>query len=98
MRAGLVLMAMVLCVAPARAAAETRLLLRFESDADVASVDCDSAMIALDTAHATEGARSLRVPADDYLRFFQLPRDWSGFDALEVDIYVDLDQPVSVYV
>jgi hypothetical protein len=98
MRVGLVLMAVVLCVAPARAAAETRLLLGFESDADVASVECDSSAIVLDAAHVTEGAHSLRLPADDYLRFFQLRGDWSGFDALEVDIHVDLDRPVSVYV
>jgi len=98
MRAGLLLMAMVLGLAPARAAGETRLLSGFESEADVASVDCDSGAIALDTAHVTEGARSLCVPADDYLRFFQLPGDWRRFDALEVDIYVDLAEPVSVYV
>ena len=98
MRAGLLLMAIVLGLAPAWAARDTRLLLGFESKADVASVDCDSSAIALDTAHVTEGVHSLRVPADDYLRFFQLPGDWSGFDALEVDIHVDLDQPVSIYV
>jgi hypothetical protein len=88
----------VLWIAPARAVAETRLLLGFETEADLASVDCDSSAIALHTAHVREGAHSLRVPADDYLRFFQLPGDWTGFDALEVDIHVDLDRPVLVYV
>ncbi len=98
MRAGLLLMVMVLGLAPARAHGETRPLLGFESKTEVASVDCDSRVIALDTVHVTEGAYSLRVPADDYLRFFHLPRDWTGFDALEVDIHVDLAQPISVYV
>jgi hypothetical protein len=38
------------------------------------------------------------VPGNAYLRFFRLPRDWSGFDALEVDIYCDTAAPVSLSV
>ncbi len=79
-------------------AADQRLLLGFETKAEMESVEIKSGGGALSTEHATQGRYSLRVPADDYLIFFHLPRDWSGYDALEADVYCDVTQPMSLYV
>ncbi len=95
--AWLCLILMAGLVGPARAA-DQRLLLGFETQAEMESVEIKSGEGALSTTHATQGRHSLQVPAKDYLIFFNLPRDWSGYDALEADVYCDVSQPVSLYV
>ena len=89
---------LALCGALPAQCTESRLLLGFETQAEVGSVEIKSGAGALSGEHATQGKHSLCVPADDYLLFFQLPRDWSGYDALEVDLYCGLEEPVSLYV
>jgi hypothetical protein len=49
----------------------------------------------LSTEHVTHGAHSLRISANEYIFSNRLPGDWSGYDALEVDAFVEGDQPVS---
>jgi hypothetical protein len=80
------------------AAGQSRLLQGFETQSDLASFEVDNGPAALAQQHATQGKACARVPANAYLRFFQLPQDWSGFDALEVDLYCDTSSPLSLYV
>ena len=77
-------------------AADSRLLLGFETPADVASMEIKSGSGSLSDQHVTQGAQSLRVPIDDYVLFLQLPGDWSGFDALEIDVYCESTDPASL--
>lgn len=96
MRATLLAAALaVACGAPAFAA-ESRLLMGFETPGAVASIEIRSGAGELSDQHVTQGSYSLRVPADDYLIFFHLPQDWSGYDALEVDAFAETPGPVSV--
>ena len=91
-------LALLLLLIPGLAVADdSRLLVGFETQADVALVEIRSGAGFLSDQHVTQGSHTLRVPADDYLLFFHLPGDWSGFDALEADIYVDGVSPVSLY-
>jgi hypothetical protein len=89
---------MAMAAATVGDAAESRLLLGFETQAEVNSVEIRSGAGALSTQHATQGKQCLKVSAEDYLTFLRLPRDWSGYDALEVDIYCELGEPASLYV
>ena len=54
--------------------------------------------ITLSDEHATHGKKSLRVNAGETIRSSQLPQDWSGYESLDIDCFVDGDAPVSVAV
>jgi hypothetical protein len=43
----------------------------------------------------THGAHSVKIAANEYLNTFRMPHDWSAFDALELDIFVEGDAPIS---
>jgi hypothetical protein len=45
--------------------------------------------------HATHGTRSLKVAPGEYVNSYRLPRDWSGYDSLELDVFVEGDDPVA---
>ena len=79
-------------------AAESKLLLGFESQSDLQSFEVDGGPGVLADEHVTQGAHSARFRGDQYLRFPQLPSDWSGYDALEIDVFVDSPQPTSLFV
>src|SRR4051812_39512111 len=42
----------------------------------------------LSDLHATSGKKSLKIAPNEYLNSMALPKDWSGYDALEVDVFV----------
>lgn len=92
----------------ARAAQEQKVLLDFESPDDVrpwsmvtydpkteASQEQRVTPDMLSDQHVTHGQHSLKVPGKSYLRWEKTP-DLSGFDALDVDIYVEGEDPVSM--
>jgi len=95
-RLGLLVVAVLWSCSLAAAAGESRLLLGFDTAADIASMEIDGEAGVLSTEHVTQGSHSLRVSAGQYLRFFRLPADWSGFDALELDVYSEATDPLSV--
>lgn len=76
-------------------AQETKTLQDFESPADLRTWDFKQKSASLSDQHATHGQHALRISASEYMNSFRLPRDWSGHDALELDIFVEGDAPVS---
>ncbi len=97
-----VLMASV-AVLPARAD-EVRMLCDFEGPADLALWDVSAGHAALVTDGATHGQRALELTFDPagryhpaYLSSYRLPRDWSQFDALVLDVWNPSDRPMAGY-
>ncbi len=87
-----------LCLlAPARSARaqETKTLQDFESPEDLKVWEFRNKSAALSDQHATHGAHSVKIAANEYLNTFRPPRDWSGFDSLDLDIFVEGDAPIS---
>jgi hypothetical protein len=92
----------------ARAAQEQKVVLDFEQPDDVrpwyivtydpkteASQEQRATPEMLSEQHATHGQHSLKVPGKSYLRWEKTP-DLSGYDALDVDIFVEGDEPVTM--
>jgi len=89
------LFALVLLFPGLTAAQQTKTLVDFESPADLKLFDFKQKSASVSNEHATHGQHALRISASEYLNSFRLPRDWSGFDALELDVFVEGDAPVS---
>jgi len=89
--------ALFLCLLAASrlSAQEVKTVLDFESDADLRTFEFKKKTAVISDAHVTHGRHSLKIAADEYLSSYRLPRDWSGFDALELDVFVEGDSPVS---
>jgi hypothetical protein len=96
LRAALAAFALALLSIPAQA--ETRLLMGFETVSEIAPATQNPAPGVLVNEHATQGRFALRMPAESSLWFDKLPRDWSGYDAVEIDVYADVASPMSTYV
>ncbi len=75
---------------------QSKLLSGFDSDAELRAMEVDGGPGVLSDQHVTQGARSLQIYDDQAIRFLQMPQDWSGYDALQIDIYSESSEPVSV--
>ncbi|HYE08281.1 MAG TPA: hypothetical protein VEL07_22395 [Planctomycetota bacterium] len=89
-------LALVLLSCAALAAVEERVLTSFEEDADIAKWEIQKGTAKLSDQHVTHGKRSLQVASDEYMVAYRLPGDWSGFDSVEIDFFVDGTAPVGV--
>src|SRR5689334_23120335 len=78
------------------AAQEVKLLNDFETDADLKVWDAEGS-VSLSDQHATHGTKSLKVEPGKSIKISK-PQDWSGFESLEIDCFVDGDAPISVAV
>jgi len=86
-------------------AADTRVLVDFEQDTEIKLFDFKheneyfkdkpAFRPSFSALHATHGTRSLKVAPSEYFNSYRLPRDWSGYDSLELDVFVEGDAPVS---
>ncbi len=76
-------------------AQQVRVLQDFEQAGDLRLWEFRQKSATLSDQHATSGRQSLRVSANEYLNSFRLPRDWSGFDSLDIDMFVEGDSPVA---
>lgn len=83
-----ILLALLALVSSAQAQS-VKVLQDFESDADLRVWDFKQKSARLSPDHATSGSRSLRISADEYLNSFRFPKDWSGYDTLEIDAFVE---------
>ncbi len=84
-----------LLIAPCVSGQEVKTLLDFETDADLKFFEIKNKSAVISEAHATHGQHSVKVSVNEYLTTFRMPRDWSGFDALELDVFVEGESPVS---
>ena len=74
-------------------AAEELLLCDFETPAELALFEMKTG--AISDQHATRGTHCLKILPGEYLSSWRLPHDWSGYDTLELDAFVDGDQPLT---
>lgn len=91
------LAAAVVCTAAlsAGAAQQTRILHDFENENDVRLWEFKQRSASRSDQHASHGQSSLKISANEYMVSWRLPRDWSGFDSLDIDIFVEADGPVA---
>jgi hypothetical protein len=73
--------------------AEEKLLCDFESDQDLSFFELKTGK--LSDQHVTHGQKSLKILPGEYMVSYKLPQDWSAYDALEIDAFVDGDAPVN---
>ena len=79
------------------AAQEVKLLNDFETDDDLKIWETENGSVSLSDQHVTHGKKSLKVEAGKSIKISR-PQDWSGYESLEIDCFVDGDAPVSVAV
>jgi hypothetical protein len=78
----------------AAAEQQVKTLNDFDSDADLRAWEFKHKSATLSDQHVTHGSRSVKIAPNEYVNSFRLPRDWSGYDALEFDAFVEGDGPV----
>lgn len=77
-------------------AEDTKPIVDFEEDAQVQFWQYSQGQGARSTEHATSGKSALKMQTGAYVTTGRMPRDWSGFDSLNIDVYVEGDEPVGV--
>jgi len=77
------------------AAQDTKLLQDFETDADLRlwSFNKNSGSIVSD--HATHGQKALKIASTEHMFLNRVPKDWSAYDVMEIDVFVEGDEPVA---
>ncbi|HSI37254.1 MAG TPA: hypothetical protein VK986_26945 [Tepidisphaeraceae bacterium] len=75
-------------------AQEVKVLQSYETDADAKAWEFKQKSATPSDRHVTHGKRSLKLAGNEYMVTFRPPKDWSGYDALELDVFVDGDGPV----
>ena len=74
---------------------ETKVLHDFEQPGDLRLWEFKLKSAQITTAHATHGKSALKIQAGEYMNSWRLPGDWSGFDSLDIDIFIEGDAPVN---
>ena len=75
-----------------------RVMVDFEDPRDLRLFEITKGNAEIVAEHATSGRQALKVAAGTYLVSWRLPRNWAGFDALEVDVFNAGPQSVGLYV
>jgi hypothetical protein len=78
------------------AAQEVKPVVDFEADADLALWEFGKSSATLSAEHVTHGAKSVRINSDEGMTSYRLPKDWSGFDSMDMDFFVEGTETVSV--
>eukprot|EP00825_Cyclidium_porcatum_P051842 TRINITY_DN9656_c0_g1_i1.p1 TRINITY_DN9656_c0_g1~~TRINITY_DN9656_c0_g1_i1.p1 ORF type:complete len:488 (+),score=37.11 TRINITY_DN9656_c0_g1_i1:307-1770(+) len=74
---------------------QVKVLQDFEQASDLRLWEFKQKSGTLSDQHATSGKQSLKISANEYLNSFRLPRDWSGYDSLDIDMFVEGNSPVA---
>jgi hypothetical protein len=72
---------------------DVRILCDFETDADLRLFEMKTGKPS--DLHATHGQHSLKVLPGEYLSSWQLPKDWSGYESIDLDAFVEGDAPIT---
>jgi hypothetical protein len=65
----------------------------FESDPEIAFFDKKNGVPS--DQHVTHGKQCLKVLPGEYLSSWKVPKDWSAYDSLDIDAFVDGEDPVN---
>ncbi len=87
---------LVAAIAASRAT-ESRVIADFESADDFRNWEFKTKSQRLVEEHVTHGKSALAISANEYMNNFR-KQDWSGYDSLDVDIFVAAEEPVAVSV
>jgi hypothetical protein len=86
-----------LLFAASACAQDAKVMLDFEDEKDVKLWEFKKGKPELVADHATHGQKCLKLVPDEYMVSFRLPRDWSGYDSLDIDVFVDGNGLVAGY-
>ncbi|MBE7466841.1 MAG: hypothetical protein HS116_25505 [Planctomycetes bacterium] len=86
MRIRIALVLALLCAAAS--AQEVKLIADFEQESDLRGWEFKKASAKLSDKNATGGAHSLQIAPDEYMLSFAA-HNWSGYDAFEMDVFVE---------
>jgi len=76
-------------------AEDAKLLFDFEDATELKAWETCAGNAAQSDEHATVGKKSYKLSPDGYIRYAK-PLDWSGYETLEVDVFVDGPGPIDV--
>jgi len=76
------------------AAQETKILDAFDGDVSLRSWDFKKKSASISREHKTQGESALKLTSDEYLFWYRVVKDWSGYDSLEFDVYLEGTEPV----
>jgi hypothetical protein len=84
--------------------AETRVLVEFDQEQDIKLFEFKhenqyfkekpAFRPSFSDQHVTHGSKSLKIAPNEYFMSFRLPKDWSGYDSMDLDIFVEGEDPV----
>jgi hypothetical protein len=87
--------AVVVCSCAVGAEQRVKLVADFEEAGDVRAWDIKNKSGQIVADHATHGKTCLKISGNEYLFYYRVPRDWSGYDSLDIDLFVEGDSPVN---
>lgn len=76
-------------------AAGEKLLWGFEDENELKQWEFGSGKPQLSDQHVTQGRMSLKLTTNEAMRLWG-NKDWSGYESLDMDIFVEGDKPVSM--
>jgi hypothetical protein len=76
------------------AAQQVKILHDFEDPSELRAWEFQKKSAALSDQHASHGKGSLKIAGEEYMVSWRLPKDWSAYDSLDMDIFVEGDGPV----
>ena len=84
----------LLLLAAGMAGAQEKILCDFENEQEVSYFEWPVKPGELTNLHATHGQKCVKIAPGTVFSSWKIEKDWSGFDSLEIDFFVDGDDPV----
>lgn len=87
-------LAVMIIVQAASAAEGSKLLFGFENEQELRVWEFQQKTAQLSDQHVTQGQKSLKITTGELMNLSR-PADWSGYESLDMDIFLAGEQPVS---
>ncbi|HYG77472.1 MAG TPA: glycoside hydrolase domain-containing protein [Planctomycetota bacterium] len=85
----------LILITSAAFAQNVKVLQDFETDADLKIWEFKKKSAVLSDKNVTHGKKSLQISANEYMVSFRFEKNWSAYDALEIDIFNTGKDPVA---
>ncbi len=90
-------LSMTVLTLPLAGQSTSQVLSDFETEDALHQFEFRSRAAVLSEEHVHHGHRGVRVPADEYISSWRLPRDWSAYDSLDLEVFNPTGAPVAVH-
>jgi hypothetical protein len=90
-------LAIIFCTA-AFTEQEVKVLESFEDESALAGFEFKQKSATLVDSHVTHGKKCVKVSTDEYIFWSKVPQDISGYDALEIDVFVEGSETVAAII